>query len=82
MVSTISAVKGETFFGSWVDTGATIGLVFWDRGEIKLDAVANSSTDYGNLRCSVDVDFNAPSQNQTIYAPHNLYVTSKLENTL
>jgi len=82
MVSTISAVKGETFFGTWVNTGGTIGLVFWDRGEIKLDAIGNASIDYGNLRCSVDVDFNAPSQNQTIYAPHNLYVTSKLENTL
>ena len=82
MVSTISAVKGETFFGSWVNTGGIIGSVFWDRGEIKLDAIGNASIDYGNLRCSVDVDFNAPSQNQTIYAPHNLYVTSKLENTL
>jgi len=85
MVSTISAVKGETFFGAdvgWVNTGGIIGSVFWDRGEIKLDAIGNASIDYGNLRCSVDVDFNAPSQNQTIYAPHNLYVTSKLENTL
>ena len=82
MVSQITAVKGETFFGSWFATSSIIGSVFWDRGEIKLDAIGNASIDYGNLRCSVDVDFNAPSQNQTIYAPHNLYVTSKLENTL
>lgn len=82
MVSQITAVKGETFFGSWFATSSIIGSVFWDRGEIKLDTIGNAPIDYGNLRCSVDIDFNAPSQNQTIYAPHNLYVTSKLENTL
>jgi len=82
MVSQITAVDAQLFFSSWFATSSIIGSVFWDRGEIKLDAIGNASIDYGNLRCSVDVDFNAPSQNQTIYAPHNLYVTSKLENTL
>ena len=57
--------------------------IFWSNGELALDAVlTGSSHDYGNIKISADVDFIAPNQNQTIYVPHNLYVTSRLENTL
>ena len=65
--------------------GNTMGnfKIFWSNGEFVVDAtLVGSGHDYGNMKINVDIDFVAPNQNQTIYVPHNLYVTSRLENTL
>jgi len=82
-----SAISAPGFLmsnGSWMDFGLqTAGNIYWDTGEVQVQNLgSNSSIDYGNITISADVDFNAPNQNQTIYAPHNLYVTSRLDNTL
>tara|TARA_R110002012_G_scaffold204050_2_gene373624 strand:- start:915 stop:2729 length:1815 start_codon:yes stop_codon:yes gene_type:complete len=82
--SAIDAAAAEIYVTGtgWFPSQTSIGTIFWDTGEIQVINLSQSPVDYGNIEFSGDIDFNASSQNNAIYAPHNLYLTSKLENIL
>tara|TARA_R100001509_G_scaffold148320_1_gene106087 strand:- start:53596 stop:55392 length:1797 start_codon:yes stop_codon:yes gene_type:complete len=82
--SPIFAADAEQYItqaGAWFTASKQIGAIYWDTGEIQILSLQQSPVDYGNITFSANVDFNAANQNQTIYAPHNFYLSSKLENT-
>ena len=82
--SSIDAAAAEQYIpalDSWSTAPASVGTIFWDTGNLEINALKTSPVDYGNITFSANVDFNAANQNQTIYAPHNFYLSSKLENS-